>query len=49
MKWGIRQLNTDGKVLFTAQEKLKPGDFAFVHITGASEYDLIGEAVDPTC
>ena len=35
----------DGKVLFTSQKKLKPGEYASVHITGASEYDLTGEAV----
>ncbi len=35
----------DGKVLFTSQKKLKPGEYVTVHITGASEYDLNGEAV----
>ena len=35
----------DGKVLFTSQKKLKPGDYVSVHITSSSEYDLTGEAV----
>ena len=35
----------DGKVLFTSQKKLRPGEYVTVHITGASEYDLNGEAV----
>ena len=35
----------DGKVLFTSQKKLKPGEYVTVHITGASEYDLNGEAI----
>ena len=35
----------DGKVLFTSQKKLKPGDYVTVHITSSSEYDLTGEAV----
>ncbi|MBQ8954636.1 MAG: 30S ribosomal protein S12 methylthiotransferase RimO [Clostridia bacterium] len=37
----------DGKVLFSSQKKLKPGEYVSVHITGASEYDLTGEAVKP--
>ena len=39
----------DGKVLFASQKKLKPGEYVSVHITDASEYDLIGEAVKPEC
>jgi len=39
----------DGKVLFSAQKKLTPGDYVPVRITDASEYDLIGEAVETTC
>ncbi len=35
----------DGKVLFTSQKKLKPGDYVNVHISSSSEYDLTGEAV----
>ena len=35
----------DGKVLFNSQKKLRPGEYVTVHITGASEYDLNGEAV----
>ena len=35
----------DGKVLFTSQKKLRPGEYVTVHITGASEYDLTGEAI----
>lgn len=35
----------DGKVLFTSQKKLKPGEYVHVHVTSSSEYDLIGEAV----
>ena len=35
----------DGKVLFTSQKKLKPGEYVPVRITGASEYDLTGEAI----
>lgn len=35
----------DGKVLFTSQKKLRPGEYVRVHITAASEYDLIGEAI----
>ena len=39
----------DGKVLFTAGDNLRPGDYADVFITDASEYDLIGEAVRKEC
>ena len=35
----------DGKVLFNSKKKLRPGEYVTVHITGASEYDLNGEAV----
>ena len=35
----------DGKVLFTSQKKLRPGEYVTVHITGASESDLNGEAI----
>ena len=35
----------DGKVLFTSQKKLRPGEYVNVHITSSSEYDLTGEAV----
>jgi len=33
----------DGKVLFTSQKKLKPGQYVRVRIHDASEYDLLGE------
>ena len=39
----------DGKVLFASQKKLKPGEYVHVHISDATEYDLIGEAVKPEC
>ncbi|MBO4297929.1 MAG: 30S ribosomal protein S12 methylthiotransferase RimO [Clostridia bacterium] len=39
----------DGKVLFTARDKFRPGEYATVRIADASEYDLIGEAVKPEC
>ena len=32
----------DNGVLFTSQEKLKPGDFALVNIIDAFDYDLVG-------
>ena len=35
----------DGKVLFTAQKKLHPGEYVPVRITASSEYDLIGEVI----
>ena len=35
----------DGKVLFTAQKKLRPGEYVPVRITASSEYDLIGEVI----
>ena len=38
-------MEIDGKVFFTAGERLMPGDFVMVHITGAWEYDVVGEAL----
>ena len=35
---------SDGKVLFSSEEPLKPGTYAPVLITDATEYDLIGRA-----
>ena len=35
----------DGKVIFTSDTPLKGGSYVDVKITGASEYDLTGEAV----
>lgn len=37
----------DGKIQFTAQKNYKPGEYAHVEITSATEYDLCGEAVIP--
>lgn len=39
----------DGKVLFASPGRLRPGQYVNVHITDASEYDLIGEAVQDPC
>ncbi|MDD6616002.1 MAG: 30S ribosomal protein S12 methylthiotransferase RimO [Lachnospiraceae bacterium] len=38
--------NVDGLLFVHTQETLMSGDFARVRITGASEYDLIGEIAD---
>ncbi|MGB7605161.1 MAG: 30S ribosomal protein S12 methylthiotransferase RimO [Lutisporaceae bacterium] len=36
----------DGTVFFTSKDMLKPGDFTYVKITEASEYDLMGEEIN---
>lgn len=36
---------TDGQILFTAEEDVRPGSYVNVRITRALEYDLIGERV----
>ena len=36
---------TDGQILFTAGEDVRPGSYVDVRITRALEYDLIGERV----
>ncbi|MCC8066638.1 MAG: hypothetical protein LIO94_05990, partial [Clostridiales bacterium] len=38
--------NVDGLLFIRTDETLMSGDFAQVKITGASEYDLIGEIAD---
>lgn len=35
----------DGRVYFTSEQPIEPGDFAGVRITGARVYDVVGEAV----
>ena len=35
----------DGAVSFTARQKLTPGQYVSVRITGADAYDLYGEAI----
>ncbi len=37
--------DVDGKVYFTAKERIAPGDFVEVHVTEAMDYDLVGEAI----
>ena len=37
--------NVDGLVFVSSEETMMSGDFARVRITGASEYDLIGEVL----
>ena len=37
--------DVDGKVYFTSERKIAPGDFVFVKITNALDYDLIGKAI----
>lgn len=36
----------DGSVFFSSKEKHNPGDFTYVKIVEASEYDLIGEEIN---
>lgn len=36
----------DGIVFFASKDMLKPGDFTYVKITEASEYDLMGEEIN---
>lgn len=36
----------DGNVFFSSKEKHKPGDFTYVKIIEAAEYDLIGEEIN---
>ena len=38
--------NVDGLIFINTEEELMSGDFAMVHVTGALEYDLIGELKD---
>ena len=38
--------NVDGYLFINTAKELMPGDFAYVRITGANEYDLIGELED---
>ena len=38
--------NVDGLIFINTDEELMSGDFARVHVTGALEYDLIGELAD---
>ena len=35
----------DGKIWFKSQKELKPGEYVFVKIREAYEYDLSGEAM----
>ena len=37
--------NVDGLIFINTDEELMSGDFARVHVTGALEYDLIGELI----
>ena len=37
--------NVDGLIFVNTEEELMSGDFAKVRVTGALEYDLIGEIV----
>ena len=38
--------NVDGYIFVNTDRELMSGDFARVHVTGALEYDLIGELED---
>lgn len=38
--------NVDGYIFINTATELMSGDFALVHVTGALEYDLIGELKD---
>ena len=38
--------DVDGLIFIESDENLMTGDFAYVKVTGAYEYDLIGELVD---
>ena len=37
--------NVDGLIFIEAEEEMVSGDFARVRVTGALEYDLIGELI----
>ena len=37
--------NVDGLIFVNTEEELMSGDFARVKVTGAAEYDLIGELI----
>ena len=37
--------NVDGLIFINTDEELMSGDFAIVRVTGALEYDLIGELI----
>ncbi len=37
--------NVDGLIFINTQEEMMSGDFARVRVTGALEYDLIGELI----
>ena len=37
--------NVDGLIFVEASEEMMSGDFAYVKVTGALEYDLIGEII----
>ena len=36
---------SDGKVMFTADRDVAPGEYVTVKITGADEYDVFGEMI----
>ena len=38
--------NVDGYIFINTDEELMSGDFAMVKVTGALEYDLIGEIIE---
>lgn len=38
--------NVDGLIFVNTEEELMSGDFAMVRVTGAAEYDLIGELIE---
>ena len=38
--------DVDGYLFIQTAEELMSGDFVNVHVTGAEEYDLIGEIAD---
>ena len=38
--------NVDGLIFINTEEELMSGDFARVRVTGALEYDLIGELIE---
>ena len=35
----------DGKIFFSSQKPLSPGDFTDVTVTGTLEYDLLGKVI----
>ena len=42
-------LDIDGKVFFTSEKRIKPGEFANVKITSTENYDLIGDGINESC